>query len=163
MVISVIKQLYSINAVSFRWKYWVQSLPGILQWAKKRPEAKTTESGISYNKNRFITIHNRYGWRNSHRLNVQPRYYRGFSIYRQRNVSTGLTGRTLATQPGKRTLSATHDIQNLSSIWNCDKIGPIAVLKNHTTGYKMTSLQQRAELHRQIWAIANDVRGSVDG
>lgn len=27
----------------------------------------------------------------------------------------------------------------------------------------MTSLQQRAELHRQIWAIANDVRGSVDG
>ncbi|MFY3807714.1 hypothetical protein, partial [Escherichia coli] len=26
----------------------------------------------------------------------------------------------------------------------------------------MTSLQQRAELHRQIWAIANDVRGSVD-
>ncbi|WP_446669159.1 hypothetical protein, partial [Klebsiella pneumoniae] len=47
---------------------------------------------------------------------LQPRYYRGFSIYRQRNVSTGLTGRTLATQPGKRTLSATHDIQNLSSI-----------------------------------------------
>ena len=31
------------------------------------------------------------------------------------------------------------------------------------TGMKMTSLQQRAELHRQIWAIANDVRGSVDG
>lgn len=27
----------------------------------------------------------------------------------------------------------------------------------------MTSHQQRAELHRQIWAIANDVRGSVDG
>jgi len=27
----------------------------------------------------------------------------------------------------------------------------------------MTSLQQRAELQRQIWAIANDVRGSVDG
>lgn len=27
----------------------------------------------------------------------------------------------------------------------------------------MTSLQQRAELHRQIWDIANDVRGSVDG
>ena len=27
----------------------------------------------------------------------------------------------------------------------------------------MTSLQQRAELHRQIWQIANDVRGSVDG
>lgn len=27
----------------------------------------------------------------------------------------------------------------------------------------MTSLQQRAALHRQIWAIANDVRGSVDG
>lgn len=27
----------------------------------------------------------------------------------------------------------------------------------------MTSIQQRAELHRQIWAIANDVRGSVDG
>ncbi|EDV3594029.1 type I restriction-modification system subunit M [Escherichia coli O158/O8:H27] len=27
----------------------------------------------------------------------------------------------------------------------------------------MTSLQQRAELHRQIWAIANEVRGAVDG
>ena len=27
----------------------------------------------------------------------------------------------------------------------------------------MTSLQQRAELQRQISAIANDVRGSVDG
>ncbi|MDC9497732.1 type I restriction-modification system subunit M [Pseudoalteromonas sp. Angola-20] len=27
----------------------------------------------------------------------------------------------------------------------------------------MTSSQQRNELHRQIWAIANDVRGSVDG
>ncbi len=27
----------------------------------------------------------------------------------------------------------------------------------------MTSTQQRQELHRQIWQIANDVRGSVDG
>jgi len=27
----------------------------------------------------------------------------------------------------------------------------------------MTSTQQRADLHRQIWSIANDVRGSVDG
>ena len=27
----------------------------------------------------------------------------------------------------------------------------------------MTSTQQRAELHRQIWQIANDVRGAVDG
>ncbi|MGP9597816.1 type I restriction-modification system subunit M, partial [Psychrobacter sp. AOP29-E1-4] len=27
----------------------------------------------------------------------------------------------------------------------------------------MTSTQQRAELHRQIWQIANEVRGSVDG
>lgn len=27
----------------------------------------------------------------------------------------------------------------------------------------MTSTQQRAALHRQIWAIANDVRGAVDG
>ena len=27
----------------------------------------------------------------------------------------------------------------------------------------MTSNQQRAELHRQIWQIANDVRGAVDG
>ena len=27
----------------------------------------------------------------------------------------------------------------------------------------MTSQQQRDELHRQIWAIANDVRGAVDG
>ena len=27
----------------------------------------------------------------------------------------------------------------------------------------MTSINQRAELHNQIWKIANDVRGSVDG
>ena len=27
----------------------------------------------------------------------------------------------------------------------------------------MTSVQQRAELQNQIWKIANDVRGSVDG
>ena len=27
----------------------------------------------------------------------------------------------------------------------------------------MTSIQQRAELHRQIWQIANEVRGAVDG
>jgi type I restriction-modification system DNA methylase subunit len=27
----------------------------------------------------------------------------------------------------------------------------------------MTSIQQRAELQRQIWQIANDVRGAVDG
>ena len=27
----------------------------------------------------------------------------------------------------------------------------------------MTSLQQRAALQRQIWQIANDVRGAVDG
>ena len=27
----------------------------------------------------------------------------------------------------------------------------------------MTSAQQRAALQRQIWQIANDVRGSVDG
>ena len=27
----------------------------------------------------------------------------------------------------------------------------------------MTSSQQRAALQRQIWAISNDVRGSVDG
>ena len=27
----------------------------------------------------------------------------------------------------------------------------------------MTSIQQRAALQRQIWQIANDVRGSVDG
>src|SRR5476649_936336 len=27
----------------------------------------------------------------------------------------------------------------------------------------MTSAQQRAALQRQIWAIANDVRGAVDG
>ena len=27
----------------------------------------------------------------------------------------------------------------------------------------MTSTQQRAELQRQIWQIANEVRGSVDG
>ena len=27
----------------------------------------------------------------------------------------------------------------------------------------MTSIQQRAALQRQIWQIANDVRGAVDG
>ena len=27
----------------------------------------------------------------------------------------------------------------------------------------MTSVQQRAELQNQIWKIANDVRGSIDG
>ncbi|EIS3892952.1 type I restriction-modification system subunit M N-terminal domain-containing protein, partial [Salmonella enterica] len=27
----------------------------------------------------------------------------------------------------------------------------------------MTGIQQRAELQRQIWQIASDVRGSVDG
>ena len=27
----------------------------------------------------------------------------------------------------------------------------------------MTSIQQRAELQRRIWAIANEVRGAVDG
>ena len=27
----------------------------------------------------------------------------------------------------------------------------------------MTSQQQRDALHRQIWAIANEVRGAVDG
>lgn len=31
---------------------------------------------------------------------------------------------------------------------------------NPENGLKMTSIQQRAELHRQIWQIANDVRGS---
>jgi len=29
--------------------------------------------------------------------------------------------------------------------------------------FTMTSTQQRAELQRQIWQIANEVRGSVDG
>lgn len=27
----------------------------------------------------------------------------------------------------------------------------------------MTSIQQRVELQRRIWQIANDVRGGVDG
>ena len=27
----------------------------------------------------------------------------------------------------------------------------------------MTAIQQRAELQRRIWQIANDVRGSIDG
>jgi len=27
----------------------------------------------------------------------------------------------------------------------------------------MTGIQQRAELQRQIWQIANEVRGSIDG
>ncbi len=37
-------------------------------------------------------------------------------------------------------------------------------IKEHNTKLKnMTSIEQRAELQRQIWQIANDVRGSVDG
>lgn len=31
------------------------------------------------------------------------------------------------------------------------------------TQLQQSAAQQRAELQRQIWAIANDVRGSVDG
>jgi len=31
------------------------------------------------------------------------------------------------------------------------------------TGIIMTSIQQRAELQRRIWQIANEVRGAVDG
>ncbi|MBE2403750.1 type I restriction endonuclease, partial [Klebsiella pneumoniae] len=27
----------------------------------------------------------------------------------------------------------------------------------------MTEMQQRAQLHRQIWKIADEVRGAVDG
>ena len=30
-------------------------------------------------------------------------------------------------------------------------------------GFRMTSIQQRAALQSQIWKIANDVRGAVDG
>jgi len=30
-------------------------------------------------------------------------------------------------------------------------------------GFSMTSIQQRAALQSQIWKIANDVRGAVDG
>ena len=34
---------------------------------------------------------------------------------------------------------------------------------NWSWTYTMTSMQQRAELQRRIWQIANDVRGAVDG
>jgi type I restriction enzyme M protein len=36
-------------------------------------------------------------------------------------------------------------------------------INKECTSKRMTSLQQRAELQRQIWAIANEVRGAVDG
>jgi type I restriction enzyme M protein len=39
----------------------------------------------------------------------------------------------------------------------------IVNLKHITQDFIMTSAQQRAELQRQIWQIANEVRGSVDG
>lgn len=34
---------------------------------------------------------------------------------------------------------------------------------SHIRNTKMAAIQQRAELHRQIWQIANEVRGAVDG
>ena len=36
-------------------------------------------------------------------------------------------------------------------------------LLNSVTAYPMTKEQERTELHRAIWQIANDLRGSVDG
>lgn len=36
-------------------------------------------------------------------------------------------------------------------------------MKNQTTNISRTKEQERAELHRTIWQIANDLRGSVDG
>ena len=43
---------------------------------------------------------------------------------------------------------------------NCDKLKIVIVSKR---GMDMTKEIERAELHRAIWQIANDLRGSVDG
>jgi type I restriction-modification system DNA methylase subunit len=43
--------------------------------------------------------------------------------------------------------------------WKRQKIAT----KYKRTVQTMTSTQQRAALHSQIWQIANDVRGAVDG
>jgi type I restriction enzyme M protein len=54
------------------------------------------------------------------------------------------------------------DKARIGFIWLINICG--LILNNVLYGNKeMTSNQQRAELQRQIWAIANDVRGSVDG
>ena len=36
-------------------------------------------------------------------------------------------------------------------------------MSNKNTNMNTTKEQERAELHRAIWHIANDLRGSVDG
>ena len=46
-----------------------------------------------------------------------------------------------------------------------DENGEIREIKKHIREHKynMSKEQERAELHRTIWQIANDLRGSVDG
>src|SRR5688500_7426300 len=43
-------------------------------------------------------------------------------------------------------------------VWACTSDHEVA-----ERGREMTSQQQRDALHRQIWQIANEVRGAVDG
>ena len=60
----------------------------------------------------------------------------------------------------------------MKKIWKLNKdVGKLNIVRYNiytkrrktTRNLRMTSTQQRAELQRQIWQIANDVRGSVDG
>jgi len=46
--------------------------------------------------------------------------------------------------------------------FTCCSIQPLYI-STYNSISRMTSPQQRAALQRQIWQIANDVRGSVDG
>jgi len=46
--------------------------------------------------------------------------------------------------------------------FTCCSIQPLYI-STYNRIFIMTSTQQRAALQRQIWQIANDVRGSVDG
>ncbi len=60
----------------------------------------------------------------------------------------------------------------MKKVWKLNKdVGKLNIVRYNiytkrrktTRNLRMTSTQQRAELQRQIWQIANDVRGSVDG
>ena len=61
-----------------------------------------------------------------------------------------------------------HDDRGMAykEVSDCKKINAFQLAtspQSRAPGTRMTSTQQRAALQRQIWAIANEVRGSVDG
>ena len=47
-------------------------------------------------------------------------------------------------------------------MWRCERENSEVLKRNKKTRY-MATQQERAELHKTIWKIANDLRGSVDG